>query len=161
MGTRSGDIDAAVITFLMEKENLNPQEMDDILNKKSGVLGISGLSSDFRDLEDASEHGNERAAAALEVFAYKVAKRIGAYAAAMNGVDAIVFTAGLGENSGSTRRLICDYLGYLGVHIDSYHNSLRGTALEISAPDSRIRVLVIPTNEELVIARDTKELLDK
>jgi len=124
-------------------------------------LGISGVSSDFRDIEDASEHGNARAEAALEVFAYKVAKRIGAYAAAMNGVDCIVFTAGLGENSGSTRRLICDYLDYLGVHIDSYNNCLRGKALEISAPDSRVRVLVIPTNEELVIARDTKELLDK
>ena len=97
----------------------------------------------------------------MDVFAYKVAKNIGAYAAAMNGVDCIVFTAGLGENSGSTRRLICDYLGYLGVHIDSYSNSLRGKAMEISAPDSRVRVLVIPTNEELVIARDTKELLDK
>lgn len=161
MGTRAGDIDAAVVTFLMEKENLTPQEMDTILNKKSGVLGISGVSSDFRDIEDASEHGNLRAEAALDVFAYKVAKRIGAYAAAMNGVDCIVFTAGLGENSGSTRRLICDYLGYLGVHIDSYNNSLRGEAMEISCPDSRVRVLVIPTNEELVIARDTKELLDK
>lgn len=161
MGTRAGDVDAAVITFLMEKENLTPQEMDNILNKKSGVLGISGVSSDFRDVEDASEHGNTRAEAALDVFAYKVAKRIGAYAAAMNGVDCIVFTAGLGENSGSTRRLICDYLGYLGVHIDSYNNSLRGKPIEISATDSRVRVLVIPTNEELVIARDTKELLDK
>ncbi|WMI81741.1 acetate/propionate family kinase [Anaerotignum sp. MB30-C6] len=161
MGTRAGDVDAAVITFLMEKEKLTPQEMDNILNKKSGVLGISGVSSDFRDIEDASEHGNARAEAALDVFAYKVAKRIGAYAAAMNGVDCIVFTAGLGENSGSTRRLICDYLGYLGVHIDSYNNSLRGKAMEISASDSRVRVLVIPTNEELVIARDTKELLDK
>lgn len=161
MGTRAGDVDAAVITFLMEKEKLTPQEMDNILNKKSGVLGISGVSSDFRDIEDASEHGNTRAEAALDVFAYKVAKRIGAYAAAMNGVDCIVFTAGLGENSASTRRLICDYLGYLGVHIDSYNNSLRGRAMEISASDSRVRVLVIPTNEELVIARDTKELLDK
>jgi len=161
MGTRAGDIDAAVITFLMEKENLTPKEMDDILNRKSGVLGISGVSSDFRDVEDASEHGNQRAEAALDVFAYKVAKNIGAYAAAMNGVDCIVFTAGLGENSGSTRRLVCDYLGYLGVHIDSYNNSLRGKAMEISASDSRVRVLVIPTNEELVIARDTKELLDK
>lgn len=161
MGTRAGDVDAAAITFLMEKEGLTPQEMDTILNKKSGVLGISGVSSDFRDIEEASEHGNDRAEMALEVFAYKVAKRIGAYASAMNGVDCIVFTAGLGENSGSIRRLICDYLGYLGVHIDSYNNSLRGKALEISASDSRVRVLVIPTNEELVIARDTKELLDK
>ena len=161
MGTRAGDVDAAVVTFLMEKENLTPQEMDTILNKKSGVLGLSGVSSDFRDIEEASEHGNERAEIALDVFAYKVAKRIGAYAAAMNGVDCIVFTAGLGENSASSRRLICDYLGYLGIHIDSYHNSLRGKAIEITTPDSRVRVFVIPTNEELVIARDTKELLDK
>ncbi len=161
MGTRAGDVDAAVVTFLMEKENLTPQEMDNILNKKSGVLGLSGVSSDFRDIEEASEHGNERAEIALDVFAYKVAKRIGAYAAAMNGVDCIVFTAGLGENSASTRRLICDYLGYLGIHVDSYHNSLRGKAIEITTPDSRVRVFVIPTNEELVIARDTKELLDK
>ncbi|WP_458406929.1 acetate/propionate family kinase [Anaerotignum sp.] len=161
MGTRAGDIDAAVITYLMEKENLTAAEMDTILNKQSGVLGISGVSSDFRDIEEASEAGNARAGMALDVFAYKVAKRIGAYTAAMNGVDAIVFTAGLGENSASTRKEICDYLGYLGVHIDSYNNSLRGKAMEISAPDSRVRVFVIPTNEELVIARDTKELLDK
>ncbi|MBR5270266.1 MAG: acetate kinase [Anaerotignum sp.] len=161
MGTRAGDIDAAVITYLMEKEGLTAAEMDNILNKQSGVLGISGVSSDFRDIEEASEAGNVRAGMALDVFAYKVAKRIGAYTAAMNGVDAIVFTAGLGENSASTRKEICDYLGYLGVHIDSYNNSLRGKALEISAPDSRVRVFVIPTNEELVIARDTKELLDK
>lgn len=161
MGTRAGDVDAAVVTFLMEKENLTAQDMDNILNKKSGVLGISGVSSDFRDIESASEHGNARAEAALDVFTYKVAQRIGGYAAAMNGVDCIVFTAGLGENSGSTRRLICDYLGYLGVHIDSYNNSLRGKALEISATDSKLKVYVIPTNEELVIARDTKELLDK
>ena len=161
MGTRAGDIDAAVITYLMEKEGLTAAEMDNILNKQSGVLGISGVSSDFRDIEEASEAGNVRAGMALDVFAYKVAKRIGAYTAAMNGVDAIVFTAGLGENSASTRKEICDYLGYLGVHIDSYNNSLRGKALEISATDSRVRVYVIPTNEELVIARDTKELLDK
>lgn len=161
MGTRAGNVDSAAITYLMEKENLTPAEIDNILNKKSGVLGISGVSSDFRDIEGARDEGNLRAEAALGIFAYRVAKYIGEYAAAMNGVDAIVFTAGLGENSGSTRRLICDYLGFLGVHIDSYNNSLRGEAMEISAPDSRIRVLVIPTNEELVIARDTKELLDK
>ncbi len=161
MGTRAGDVDAAVVTFLMDKEKLSPLDMDEILNKKSGVLGLSGVSSDFRDIEDASEHGNERAGIALDVFAYKVAKTVGSYAAAMNGVDAIVFTAGLGENSGPTRRLICDYLGYLGIHIDSYQNSLRGSAMEISADDSAIKVYVIPTNEELVIARDTKELLDK
>ena len=161
MGTRAGDVDVAAVTYIMKKENLTVDEMDNILNKKSGVLGISGVSSDFRDIEEAAEHGNDRAETALDVFAYKVAKRIGAYAAAMNGVDAIVFTAGLGENSSTTRRAICDYLGFLGVHIDSYNNSLRGKALEISATDSRVRVFVIPTNEELVIARDTKELLDK
>ena len=161
MGTRAGDIDAAVITYLMEKENLTAAEMDNILNKQSGVLGISGVSSDFRDIEEASEAGNARAGMALDVFAYKVAKRIGAYASAMNGVDAIVFTAGLGENSASTRKEICDYLGWMGVHIDSYNNSLRGKAMEISDSTSRVRVFVIPTNEELVIARDTKELLDK
>ena len=161
MGTRAGDVDVAAVTYLMKKEGLSADEMDNILNKKSGVLGLSGVSSDFRDIEEAAEAGNDRAEVALDVFAYKVAKRIGAYAAAMNGVDAIVFTAGLGENSGATRRAICDYLGWMGVHIDSYNNSLRGKAIEISATDSRIRVYVIPTNEELVIARDTKELLDK
>jgi acetate kinase len=161
MGTRAGDVDVAAVTYLMKKEGLTADEMDNILNKKSGVLGLSGVSSDFRDIEEAAEAGNDRAEIALDVFAYKVAKRIGAYAAAMNGVDAIVFTAGLGENSGATRRAICDYLGWMGVHIDSYNNSLRGRAIEISATDSRVRVYVIPTNEELVIARDTKELLDK
>ncbi|MBQ2412490.1 MAG: acetate kinase [Anaerotignum sp.] len=161
MGTRAGDVDVAAVTYLMKKEGLSADEMDNILNKKSGVLGLSGVSSDFRDIEEAAEAGNDRAEIALDVFAYKVAKRIGAYASAMNGVDAIVFTAGLGENSGATRRAICDYLGWMGVHIDSYNNSLRGKAIEISATDSRVRVYVIPTNEELVIARDTKELLDK
>lgn len=161
MGTRCGDVDSAAITFLMEKENLTASEMDTILNKKSGVLGISGVSSDFRDVEDAMGEGNSRAETALDIFAYRVAKYIGEYAAAMNGVDCIVFTAGLGENSGTIRRVICDYLTFLGVHIDSYNNSLRGKAIEISATDSRIRVFVIPTNEELMIARDTKELLDK
>ena len=161
MGTRAGDVDVAAVTYIMKKENLTVDEMDNILNKKSGVLGISGVSSDGNESEEAAENHIDRAETALDVFAYKVAKRIGAYAAAMNGVDAIVFTAGLGENSGTTRRAICDYLGFLGVHIDSYNNSLRGKALEISATDSRVRVFVIPTNEELVIARDTKELLDK
>jgi acetate kinase len=161
MGTRAGDVDVAAVTYLMKKEGLSADEMDNILNKKSGVLGLSGVSSDFRDIEEAAEAGNDRAEIALDVFAYKVAKRISAYAAAMNGVDAIVFTAGLGENSATTRSAICNYLGWMGVHIDSYNNSLRGKAIEISATDSRVRVYVIPTNEELVIARDTKELLDK
>ena len=161
MGTRCGDIDPSIVTFLENKEGLSAKEVDEIMNKKSGVLGISGVSSDFRDVEAAAAEGNERAQVALDAFAYKVAKSIGSYAAAMNGVDAIVFTAGLGENSGSTRQEICDYLGYLGVKLDAEANSKRGKAMEISTADSKVKVFVIPTNEELVIARDTKELLDK
>ena len=161
MGTRSGDIDPAAVLYLMEKENLSIKEMDNILNKQSGVLGISGVSSDFRDIEEAGNEGNERATAALDTFAYRVAKTIGEYVAAMRGVDAIVFTAGLGENSGTIRQVICDYLGYLGIKLDSYNNSQRGKAIEISTKQSRVQVFVIPTNEELVIARDTKELVDK
>lgn len=161
MGTRCGSIDPAVVLYLMEKENLSIQEMDHILNKESGVLGISGVSSDFRDIEEAEGQGNERAGAALDIFAYRVAKYIGEYVATMKGVDAIVFTAGLGENSASTRQVICDYLRYLGIELDSYKNSLRGKPVEITTKQSRVQVFVIPTNEELVIARDTKQLLDK
>ncbi len=161
MGTRSGDIDPAVVLYLMKKENLSVEDMDRILNKESGVLGISGVSSDFRDIESAEAEGNSRAAAALDIFAYNVAKYIGEYVAAMRGVDAIVFTAGLGENSATTRQVICDYLKYLGIHIDFYNNSQRGKAIEISGRQSRVQVYVIPTNEELMIARDTKELIDK
>ena len=161
MGTRCGDLDPAVLEYLSDKKGMDIHQITTYLNKKSGVLGISGVSNDCRLVEGAAAEGNERAALALKVFAHKVKFYIGAYIAEMNGVDAIVFTAGLGENSGTTRRAICDYLGFLGVHIDSYNNSLRGKALEISATDSRVRVFVIPTNEELVIARDTKELLDK
>ena len=158
MGTRSGSIDPAVVLYLMKKEGLTVDEMDNILNKQSGVLGISGVSSDFRDIEDAEAEGNERATVALETFAYRVAKTIGEYVATMKGVDAIVFTAGLGENSGPTRQVICDYLRYLGIRLDSYKNSSRGKALEITTKQSRVQVFVIPTNEELMIARDTKEL---
>lgn len=161
MGTRSGDLDPAVVTYLMNKEGMTPSEMDTVLNKKSGVLGVSGVSSDFRDVEGAEAEGNKRAKAALDMFHYRVGKYIGQYVAAMNGVDAIVFTAGLGENSSGSRKAICDYLGYLGVTIDEEANSKRGKAIEISAADSKVKVFVIPTNEELVIARDTKELLDK
>ncbi|MCI1930471.1 MAG: acetate kinase [Clostridia bacterium] len=160
MGTRSGSIDPAAVLYLMRKENLSVDEMDRILNKESGVYGISGVSSDFRDIEEAENEGNERAAAALETFAYRVAKTIGEYVATMNGVDAIVFTAGLGENSGPIRQLICSYLGYLGIELDSYRNSLRGEAVEITTKQSRVQVFVIPTNEELVIARDTKEIVE-
>ena len=159
MGTRSGSIDPAVILFLMRKENLSVDEMDEILNKQSGVFGISGVSSDFRDIEEAESEGNERAAIALDTFAYRVAKTIGSYVSTMNGVDAIVFTAGLGENGSSTRQLICSYLGYLGIELDTYKNSLRGKATEITTKQSRVQVYVIPTNEELVIARDTNEIV--
>ncbi len=161
MGTRSGSVDPAAVLYLMKKEGLTVDQMDHVLNKESGVLGISGVSSDFRDLENAESEGNERASAALDTFAYRVAKTVGEYVATMKGVDAIVFTAGLGENSASMRQVICDYLRYLGIELDSYKNSLRGKAVEITTKQSRVQVFVIPTNEELVIARDTKELVDK
>ena len=131
---------------------------NEILNKKSGVLGISGVSSDFRDIEAAAEEGNERAMLALKVFAHKVRFYIGAYIAEMNGVDAIVFTAGVGENSGSMRQGICNYLGYLGITVDAEANGQRGEEIQISTADSKVKVFVIPTNEELMIARDTVAL---
>ena len=159
MGTRSGDIDPAVISFLMEKENLSAQEVSDLLNKKSGMLGLSGVSSDFRDLASAAETGNQHAIDALEVFAYRVAGYVGRYACAMNGIDAVIFTAGIGENDTFIRAKICEYLTWLGVNIDPELNGKRGQALDISKNDAKVRVLVIPTNEELVIARDTKALL--
>ncbi len=161
MGTRSGDVDAAVVSFLMEKEKLSAKEVENILNKKSGVLGVSGVSSDFRDIEGAAGEGNNRAKIALDLFYYRVAKYVGQYAAAMNGVDAVIFTAGLGENSAAAREEICKYLGYLGIKIDKDKNNIRGKAAVISTGDSSVKALVIPTNEELVIARDTKMLLDK
>ena len=161
MGTRSGSVDPAAVLYLMKKEGLTVDQMDHILNKESGVLGISGVSSDFRDLENAESEGNERASAALDTFAYRVAKTVGEYVATMKGVDAIVFTAGLGENSASMRQVICDYLRYLGIELDSYKNTIRGKAVEITTKQSRVQVFVIPTNEELMIARDTKELVDK
>lgn len=159
MGTRCGDIDPAIVTFLMEKENLSYEEINAVLNKKSGVLGISSVSSDFRDIESAAKEGNERAQLALDQFNNRVKKYIGAYAAAMGGVDVIVFTAGLGENSASNRAEICEGLEFLGVKLDPEKNNVRGKDAVISADDSKVTVLVIPTNEELMIARDTKELL--
>ncbi len=159
MGTRSGDIDPAVVEYIAQKENLSVSEVIDILNKKSGVQGVSGVSSDFRDLSEASEAGNERAAAALDLFSYRVAKYIGSYAAAMNGVDVIAFTAGIGENDGVTRGKICSYLGYLGITIDEEANKTHGEEITISTPDSRVRVMVVPTNEELAIARETVALV--
>ncbi|TCL40235.1 acetate kinase [Anaerospora hongkongensis] len=158
MGTRCGEIDPAIIPFLMKKEGMSPDQMDEYLNKKSGVLGISGVSSDFRDIEDAAGEGNERAQLALDVFAYKVRKYVGGYVASMGGVDAIVFTAGLGENSIEMRDKICNGLEYLGTRIDHTKNNVRGKAQEISVDGAKVKIFVIPTNEELVIARDTKAI---
>ncbi|MBR1976069.1 MAG: acetate kinase [Phascolarctobacterium sp.] len=158
MGTRSGEIDPAIIPFLMEKENMDATQIDNFLNRRSGILGISGLSSDFRDLEAAANNGDERSQLAIDVFAYKVKKYIGGYVAAMGGVDAIVFTAGLGENSPFMREKICNGLEYLGTRIDPELNKIRGKAREISIKRARTKIFVIPTNEELVIARDTKRI---
>ncbi|MCC8139198.1 MAG: acetate kinase [Lachnospiraceae bacterium] len=160
MGTRSGDIDPAILEFLAKKENMDIAALMNMLNKKSGVFGVSGgVSSDFRDLDEAAEAGNDKAQLALDVFAYRVLKYIGAYAAAMNGVDAIAFTAGIGENSASMRSRICENLGYLGVTIDEAANAKRGEDNIISTPDSKVTVAVIPTNEELAIARETLALV--
>lgn len=160
MGTRSGDLDPAVLQFICNHENIDVNEMLNILNKKSGVLGMSGVSSDFRDVREAADAGNERAIMALDAYRYRVAKYIGSYTAAMNGVDAITFTAGVGENDTQMREEICKYLGYLGVKIDSEKNAqARGKEEEISTPDSKVKVYVIPTNEELAIARETKALV--
>lgn len=158
MGTRSGDIDPAIIFHMMKQLNMSADEVNHILNKKSGVFGISGVSSDFRDLEQAAAEGNELAALALKTYYYQVVKYIGAYAAVMNGVDIIVFTAGLGENSKGTREEICKNLDYLGVKLDQAKNDTRGKEADVSADTSRVRVFVIPTNEELMIARDTAEI---
>ena len=159
MGTRCGDLDPGAMQYIMNKYNYSVDGMLNILNKKSGVLGVSGVSSDFRDLDNAAEEGNKRAALALDMFAYWVAKVAGSYAAAMNGVDAIIFTAGVGENSAATRKAISNYFGYLGVTIDDEANKKRGEDIMISTPDSKVKVFVIPTNEELVIARDTKAIV--
>lgn len=160
MGTRSGDLDPAIISFLADKEGLSADEVINICNKESGVLGLSGgLSSDFRDLGTAAEQGNEKAKTALATWSYRVAKYVGAYAAAMNGVDVIAFTAGVGENNCSARAQICEYLGYLGVTIDKEANAKRGEEVVISTPDSKTTVMVVPTNEELAIARETLRLV--
>ena len=159
MGTRSGSIDPAVVQFLAGKLQCSLDDVINILNKKSGVEGISGVSSDFRDLDSASMDGNGRATDALDMFAYRAAQYIGSYAAAMNGVDAIAFTAGIGENNSKMRKAICDYLGYLGITIDDEANAVRGEEILISTKDSKTAVYVIPTNEELAIARETVALL--
>ena len=159
MGTRSGDVDPAVLQFICNKEGKDINEMLNILNKKSGILGMSGVSSDFRDVHKARNEGNHQADVALQAFAYRVAKYIGAYTAAMNGVDAIVFTAGVGENDGEMRKEICNYLGYLGIAIDDEANKAQGEAAVISTADSKVKVLAMPTNEELAIARETLTLI--
>lgn len=161
MGTRCGDIDPAIVTYIRRKENLPQGVANEILNKKSGVLGISGVSSDFRDLEDAVAEGNERAALALRIFAKKVRFYIGAYIAEMNGVDAIVFTAGVGENDVNMRELICTDIGNLGIKLDLIKNKVRGKETIVSTEDSKVKLLLIPTNEELMIARDTYNIAKK
>lgn len=160
MGTRSGDIDPAILEFISKKEGLDISGLMNMLNKKSGVFGLSNnLSSDFRDLEEGANSGNNEARIALEVFAYRVAKYVGSYAAAMNGVDVIAFTAGIGENSGTVRSAAAKYLGYLGIEINEDANKKRGEEVTISTPDSKVQVMVIPTNEELAIARETVALV--
>lgn len=159
MGTRCGDMDPAIVTFLMEKEGLSSSQVNEIMNKKSGVLGISGVSSDFRDIEDAASQGNERAKLALDMYYKRVTKYIGAYAAEMGGVDAIVFTAGLGENSPEARKIACSNLEFLGIKIDDEKNNVRGKDTVVTTDDSKVKVLLIPTNEELAIARETKNIV--
>ena len=159
MGTRSGSIDPAIVEFLAHKENKTIDEVMNILNKESGVLGLSGIGSDFRDITDAMLAGDERARMTIEAYCYRVAKYIGAYAAAMNGIDAIVFTAGLGENNAIVRKEICSYFTFLGVEIDDEQNAKRGEDVVISTENSKIKVLVVPTNEELKIAKETLELV--
>ena len=159
MGTRSGDIDACVVQFICNKYGMTPDECLNMLNKKSGMLALSGVSSDFRDLEDGAKNGNEDCALARDKFAYEVAKYVGAYAAALNGLDVITFTAGVGENDVNIRKAVCDYLGFMGVKIDPELNGKRGKEMKISTPDSAVEVWIVPTNEELMIAQDTAELV--
>ncbi|MBP5258028.1 MAG: acetate kinase [Prevotella sp.] len=162
MGSRSGDIDASAVTYIMNKLDKKPQEMADYLNKESGVLGISGVSSDMRDVEEAAKNGHERAQLALKMYFYRIKKYIGAYAAALGGVDAIVYTAGVGENQTDMREESCAGLEFLGIKIDKEKNAtIRGKEALISTPDSRVQVWVVPTDEEIVIARDTMELVKK
>ncbi len=160
MGTRSGDVDPAVVQYIADHDNISVDDVLTMLNKKSGVLAVSGVSSDFRDLDNAAAEGNERAQLALDMFIHRVVKTIGGYVAVMNGVDAISFTGGIGENSIAMRKNICSYLGYLGVTVDDEKNNVRGKRQEITTDDSKVRVFVLPTNEELFIARETKRLIE-
>lgn len=161
MGTRCGDIDPAIPILMMEKENISPKEMDNILNKKSGIFGISGISSDFRDVEEAAGKGDERALLALKVFAYRVKKYIGAYYAILGGLDVLVFTAGVGERGPMQREMICEGLEHMGIKIDLERNKVKGEEIKISTPDSKVDVWVVPTNEELMIARETVRVIGK
>lgn len=159
MGTRSGDVDLGVITFLQEKEMISTAATTTLFNKHSGVLGVSGVSSDMRDIENAIAEGNERAKLALDMYEYRIKKYIGSYAAALNGFDVLVFTGGVGENQSVTRQRICEGLSYLGIEIDTEKNLTRGEEIELSTPNSKIKVVVIPTDEEYMIAADTMELV--
>ncbi|MBQ3103718.1 MAG: acetate/propionate family kinase, partial [Oscillospiraceae bacterium] len=159
MGTRAGDLDAGILQFLMNKYGMDIDKMLNVLNKKSGVEGLSGVSSDFRDLENAAEEGNERATLARDKFAYEVKKYVGAYAAAMGGVDAIIFTAGVGENDGLIRAAVCEGLEFLGVKYDPSTTNVRGKEAFLSTEDSKVKVMLVPTNEELMIAMDTAALV--
>ncbi|MGL5615678.1 MAG: acetate/propionate family kinase [Sarcina sp.] len=159
MGTRCGNIDPTVVTYLINELNYSAAEVDKLMNKESGVLGVSGVSSDFRDVEAAAEAGNKRAQLALDMFRYKVTQYIGSYAASMGGVDVVVFTAGVGENSATERSTICESLGFMGIKVDGEKNKVRGKIAEINTEDSKVKVFVIPTNEELMIAKDTLALI--
>ena len=160
MGTRSGAVDPSVVTYIMEKEQLTPHQMDELLNKQSGMLGISGVSSDDRDIAAAIEAGNERAKLAWEMRTYEIIKYIGGYIAALGGVDALIFTAGIGENQPVLREQILNAFSFYGVKLDAEKNKVHGVEAEITTPDSSVRAFVIPTNEELVIARDTKAIVE-
>jgi acetate kinase len=159
MGTRSGTIDPSIMSFLMKKENMSIEEINDYLNKRSGILGISGVSSDFRDVMDAAKKGNRRASLAIKIFCYRVKNFIAEYAGVMNGVDAVIFTAGIGENNGIIRRIVVSRLGYLGIAIDLAKNKVQGKEVDISKEGAKVKTLVIPTNEELMIAKETVRLL--
>lgn len=161
MGTRSGDIDAGAVTFIMDKEGLNTTGISNLLNKKSGVLGVSGVSSDMRELEAAVAEGNPKAILAEKMYFYRIKKYIGAYAAALGGVDVILFTGGVGENQASCRAGVCKGLEFMGVKLDAEKNKVRGEEAIISAADSKVKVVVIPTDEELLIASDTMDIVGK
>ncbi|MBR5224027.1 MAG: acetate kinase [Clostridia bacterium] len=161
MGTRTGTLDPSALTFIAEKENLTPADINRICNKESGVLGVSGVSNDNRDVSAAAEAGNHRAQLAIDMQRYQILKFVGSYVAAMNGVDAIAFTGGIGENDGELRRYVCENLAYLGVEIDNAKNAIRGEEVKISTDNSKVDVYIIPTNEELAIARDTLAIISK